>query len=140
MDKKKIFIIIAIVLVVVVSLIILLPKKGDEKETKKDNTTKKPTTEKIYEIENKDYNGLTISDIEVETRENESVLRFVINNNTNSNYPEGTITFDIMDGDKVLGTASSFVTEIESNDIMSVEIIVNKSYENVTDIKVVENN
>ena len=109
---------------------------GSKKENKKDNEDEKTVVEQTFEIDDTTLDTLDIVSIVVETRNDESVLRFIIKNNSDEVYPEGMISLDIYDGDKLLGQTSTFITEIPAHNDLSVEVVINSSYSNVTDVKV----
>lgn len=134
-DKKKLIIGVVAVLAVVL-VIILIPKGSKKKNDDKKNDDNKVVIENVYELEDTSLESLDIVDIVVEARSNESVLRFVIKNNTDASYPEGMITFDLYDGEKLLGQTSTFITEIPAHDILGVEVVINETYSNVTEVKV----
>ena len=111
-------------------------KKKTKEENKDEN--KDIIVEKTYELEDVKYDTLDVYNITFETRESESVLRFLIKNNSEEDYPEGMINLDVMNGEEVLGNATTYITGIEAFGEISVEIVMNEVYSNVTDIKVNE--
>lgn len=135
-DKKKIIVGVGIVALVVALIIILIPKDSKKKKDDKKNNDDKVVIENVYELKDTTLESLDIVDIVVETRTNESVLRFVIENNSDASYPEGMISFDIYGGEKLLGQTSTFISEIPAHDNLGVEVVINDSYSNVTEVKV----
>ena len=136
MNNKTKIIIGVVVAVVVIGLIIVLIPKNKKKSNQKEEEETKVVVDATYDLEDIEYETLAISEIELEVRQSESVLRFVITNNGEEAYPEGMMAFDIYDEAEVLGKAETFVTEIAAHDEVAVEIVLNSAYSKVTDIKV----
>ena len=136
MNNKTKIIIGVVVAVVVICLIVLLIPKNKKKDNKKEEEETKVVVDATYDLEDIEYETLAISEIELEVRQSESVLRFVITNNGEEVYPEGMMSFDIYDSENKIGKAETFVTEIAAHDEVAVEIVLNEAYSKVTDIKV----
>lgn len=139
--KKNYAICLSIIIIVIISLILIICLKGNNK-SKKDN--KESKSSQNMEIENKYIvddviiGNLKIENISVEMFDDYTLISFEIKNNSAEVYPEGHIRFSIEDSNVVLETVSSFVSTIEPNSSINIELVLNDVYSNIDAIKIVE--
>ena len=137
-NKNMITGILIAVIVIILALIVFLVVKGNDKD-KKDSKDKKDTkTETKYELDDEVYGTITISNIKIETLEKETIVNFTVKNTGTEVYPEGMRVFSIEVENDSIEDVSSYLSSIEANGELDVEIIINGVHKKIDKITIKE--
>ncbi|MBR3523917.1 MAG: hypothetical protein IKN87_04495 [Bacilli bacterium] len=137
-NKNMITGILIAVIVIILALIVFLVVKGNDKD-KKDSKDKKDTkTETKYELDDEVYGTITISNIKIETLEKETIVNFTVKNTGTEVYPEGMRVFSIEVENDSIEDVSSYLSSIEANGELDVEIIINGVHKKIDKISIKE--